>query len=297
MDSSLGPCRGDRGRAIRPGLTGGELAGVEVLGQLLQGRSLSFDALGSILPSSHLSVVSEQLLEVLGSQNVDLGKQQLTLNKGRVAVVQDSPDGHEILQLPPGLLNNAVLARQDNGHAGQILNLGVADDERVDIKASGSENPRKTGQDTGLVLDQAVEDVALRGDHGRSRGLVEDAIAEVELLLEEWCRTAPSEELAGRLLAAATRRRGAPQDRSEAIWRSIERTRISLTKQGASQLLSMAVDAQWFVVGDAVSQGDGRSQKLSWGSEISEASSACRGTDRIGPRTKRWQTPQQGQTE
>jgi hypothetical protein len=35
------------------------------------------------------------------------------------------------------LLDNAILPSQNNGHAGQVVNLGTADDKGVDVEASG----------------------------------------------------------------------------------------------------------------------------------------------------------------
>lgn len=82
----------------------------------------------------------EQLLEVLGTQDADLGEKELTLDEGCSGVVQDSPDGHEVLQLSACLLNNTILAFEDNGHATEVLDFGVANDETVDVEAAGCEN-------------------------------------------------------------------------------------------------------------------------------------------------------------
>lgn len=156
-------------------LTGGQLARVEVLGGV--GKRSVNGLMGVVdigVTSSNLAVVSQELLKVLGSENVDLGEQKLTLDKGGVGVIQNSPDWDEILQLSPGLLDNAVLTSQHNGHARKILHLGVAHNKRVNVEATGGKNSGDTGQDSGLVLNQAVEDVTLRGSGGGSRGVVED---------------------------------------------------------------------------------------------------------------------------
>lgn len=161
------------------GLGCSELAGVEIGGRVLERLlSLLFKRLVAGIKfgvaSGNLSVVGEQLLKVLGAENVDLGQQQLALDEGGVAVVEDGPDRDEVLELPPSLLNDAFLARQHNGHAGQVLDLGVAHDERVNVEAASGQNTRQPRQHTGLVLDQAVEDVSLGRGHGGRRGLVED---------------------------------------------------------------------------------------------------------------------------
>lgn len=156
---------------VSEGLTGSQLARVEVLGRFLK-CSLKLAAL--YLAVAHLAVVGQQFLKELGSKNVDLGEEQLTLDQSSIAVVQDSPDRHQIFQLTSGLLDNAVLTSQDNGHAGQVFHLGVAHDQRVNVEASSGENTRKTRQHTRLVLDQTVEDVALRGRHGRRGHLIQN---------------------------------------------------------------------------------------------------------------------------
>lgn len=158
-------------------LAGYQAAGVEVLGSLLQAvlaaiLELARFALGGL--GGNLAVMSKKFLKVLGAENVDLGQEQLSLHESGLAVVENGPDGDQVLQLPARLLNNTVLTGQDNGHAGEIINLGVANNERVDVEASGSQDTRDARQHTRLVLDQAVQDVTLgRGERGGG-GLVED---------------------------------------------------------------------------------------------------------------------------
>lgn len=106
-------------------------------------------------------MVSQQLLKVLGTEDVDLGEEQLTLDESSVGVVQDGPDGDKVLELPPGLLNNAVVTSQNNGHAGEVLDLGVAHNEGLNVEPASGNDTGQAGQDTGLVLDEAVEDVSL----------------------------------------------------------------------------------------------------------------------------------------
>lgn len=154
------------------GLRGDELAGVEVLGDVSQGAvALENRGLGLL---GDLAVVGEQLLKVLGAEDVDLGQEELALDERAICVVEHGPDGDQVLELAAGLLDDAVLAREDNGHAGEVLDLGAADDEGVNVEAAGGEDARDAREHTRLVLDQAVEDVALGGRGGRGRGLVED---------------------------------------------------------------------------------------------------------------------------
>lgn len=143
-------------------LTGRQMARVK-LGLL----GLRIASLVLLLPfqgvtgSGDLAVVLEQLLEELGAQDADLGEQKLALHQGRVGVVEDGPDGDKVVQLSACLLDDTVLALQHDGHAGQILNLGVANDQAVDVEAPGGQDPRHARQHTGLILHQAVQDVTL----------------------------------------------------------------------------------------------------------------------------------------
>lgn len=161
---------------VAQSLAGGEPARVEVGGRLDEGGVVGLVAVGLGLEpiGRHLAVVGEQLFKVLGAENVDLGQEELALHEGSVGVVEHGPDGDEILQLAAGLLHDAVLAREHDGHAREILHLGAAHDERVDVEAAGGQNARDAREHAGLVLDQAVEDVALGRDGRGSRGLVED---------------------------------------------------------------------------------------------------------------------------
>ena len=72
---------------------------------------------------------------------------------------------HEIFELPPGLLDDAVLPVEDDAHPTEVAHFGRADDERVDVEASCGEDAGDAGEDTRLILDEAVEDVpAFRRD-------------------------------------------------------------------------------------------------------------------------------------
>ena len=79
-----------------------------------------------------------------------------------------------VLQLAAGLLDDAVLACKDDGHAGEVDDLGAADDEGVDVEAAGGENAGHAGENARLVLHEAVEDVALRRGGRWGGRLVED---------------------------------------------------------------------------------------------------------------------------
>lgn len=168
---------------VSEGLTRSQSAGVEVLSQGLSvclAIGLGFlrrepTALELGLGVGHFPVVCQKLFKVLGAENADLGQQELALHKRGGGVVEDGPDRDQVLELSASLLNDAILSSQDNGHAREVLDLGVAHDKAVNVEASRGQDTRYTSEDTGLVLDQAVENMALWWSLRRKGSLVEDA--------------------------------------------------------------------------------------------------------------------------
>ena len=67
---------------------------------------------------------------------------------------------HEVFELPPRLLDDAVLAAEDDAHATQVADLRAAHDERVDVEPAPGENSGHAREHTGFVLHEAVEDVS-----------------------------------------------------------------------------------------------------------------------------------------
>jgi hypothetical protein len=129
------------------------LAGRQVARVVLNFMDVMSTVLSLRLWGDDLAVVLEQLLEELGAKNGNLGEEELTLNQSRVGIVQHSPDGDEVIQLAASLLDDAVLTLQHNGHTGEIINLSVANDQTVNVEATGSQNSGHTGQHTGLILN------------------------------------------------------------------------------------------------------------------------------------------------
>jgi hypothetical protein len=151
------------------------LAGRQVTGvvfDLLETVALAL--LQGLSGSGDLTVVLEELFEELGAKDGDLGEQQLTLDQSRVGVVQNGPDGDKVVQLAASLLDNTVLALEHNGHAGQIIDLGLANHQTVNVEATGGQDTGHTGEHTGLVLNQAVQNMALRRIGRRHGSLVQN---------------------------------------------------------------------------------------------------------------------------
>ena len=84
---------------VTEGFRGGELAGMEIAsGTLLERLLVLVVELGVGgrrlgVAGGDLAVVGEQLLKVLGAEDVDLGEEQLALDEGGAGVVEDGPDG------------------------------------------------------------------------------------------------------------------------------------------------------------------------------------------------------------
>lgn len=76
----------------------------------------------------------------------------------------------QVFQLPARLFHDSILAIDDDAHATQVANLGATDDEGINVEAATSESARDTGQDTRLILDEAIEDMSeSRSDSVRIR--------------------------------------------------------------------------------------------------------------------------------
>jgi hypothetical protein len=162
---------------VSESLTAGQVAGVEFLSSLGQRPFLAVllpHAFYGIDGCCDLTMVLEQFLEELRAQNADLGQEEFTLYQRRVRVIEHSPNRDEIIQLAAGLLNDSVLTLQHDGHARQILHLGITDNKTVNVEAAGRKNPRDTREHTGLVLYQTVQDMTLRRVCRANGGLVED---------------------------------------------------------------------------------------------------------------------------
>lgn len=119
-------------------LTQGQPAGVKIIQLRTSSWHLALDKL--LFTTRNLSVMSHELFEILRAQDIDLRQQQFPLHQWRGGIVQHRPYRHQILQLAAGLLDYAILTRQHDCHAREVLNLGRANDQRVDVEASSGED-------------------------------------------------------------------------------------------------------------------------------------------------------------
>jgi hypothetical protein len=76
---------------------------------------------------------------------------------------------YEVFELTARLLDDAVLAADDDAHAAQVTNLCTAYDERVDVEPAPREDPRYAREHAGLVLHETVQHVPVWG-RGKERG-------------------------------------------------------------------------------------------------------------------------------
>ena len=98
----------------------------------------------------------EQLFEVFRAEDGDFREEEFALDERRGGIIQHGPDGDEIFELAAGLLDDAVVAGEHDGHAGEVVDFGVADDEGVDVEAAGGEDAGHAGEHAGFVLHEAV---------------------------------------------------------------------------------------------------------------------------------------------
>jgi len=74
---------------------------------------------------------------------------------------------YEVFELTARLLDDAVLAADDDAHAAQVANLCAAYDERVDVEPASREDPRYAREHAGLVLHETVQHVPVWGRGGK----------------------------------------------------------------------------------------------------------------------------------
>lgn len=67
----------------------------------------------------------------LGAKDGEFGKEEFPLDSWRLGVVEDGPDGNEILELTTSLLNDTVLTTEDDTHSGQVADFSLTHDKRV----------------------------------------------------------------------------------------------------------------------------------------------------------------------
>jgi len=67
--------------------------------------------------------------------------------------VADLDDGDDLLELLADLLEHAVVADGDDGHAGYLRVVGPPNNEGVYVEPPGREHSNHVGQHAGLVLD------------------------------------------------------------------------------------------------------------------------------------------------
>ena len=90
----------------------------------------------------------------------DLHQRQLVLDGRLGRDVLDLEDVDEPVQLLGRLLDRDVVAVERDRHAADVLAVGMADRQRVDVEVAGPHEARHAVQDAGLVEDDRDEHVA-----------------------------------------------------------------------------------------------------------------------------------------
>jgi hypothetical protein len=57
------------------------------------------------------------------------------------------------------LLNDTILAAENDTHATQVANLGLAYNQGINVEPSPGQDSRDAGEYSGLVLNETVEDM------------------------------------------------------------------------------------------------------------------------------------------
>src|ERR1700761_2371011 len=91
----------------------------------------------------------------------DLNEHELALHCLRRLKLDDLDDVDQLVELLGPLLKRMLLAVHHDCHPGNLLVLGRADRERLDVEAASGEQARDADQDAWLVLDKDRESVLL----------------------------------------------------------------------------------------------------------------------------------------
>ena len=94
---------------------------------------------------------------VLGA---DLHQHQVALDVILAGDVEDLDDRDDLFELLANLVEDAVVAVDDERDAGESRILGRADGQAVDVEGPGGQHPGNMGQDAGLVHHQRGKDVS-----------------------------------------------------------------------------------------------------------------------------------------
>ncbi len=64
---------------------------------------------------------------------------------------------HQVLELPPGLFDDAVLTAEDDAHLREVADLCPAHNKGVDVEPASGEDARDAREDSWLVVHETVE--------------------------------------------------------------------------------------------------------------------------------------------
>jgi hypothetical protein len=87
---------------------------------------------------------------------------QFALDVGGLGNVDELHHVNQFVQLLGDLFDDLIVARGDQGHAGQRRVLGRGHGQRFDVVAAGGEQPGHAGERAGFVFNQDGDDMAHR---------------------------------------------------------------------------------------------------------------------------------------
>ena len=105
----------------------------------------------------------------LGAVGGDLEQRQLARDRVGRLEVADLQDVDELVQLLGDLVDRVQRTVERQRDPRQVLVVGRADGQRVDVEAAPREQAGDPGQDAGLVLDEDREDVLAARAHPAGR--------------------------------------------------------------------------------------------------------------------------------
>src|SRR5699024_9239387 len=106
-------------------------------------------------------VVSLDVLSAAGGVGADLAPRDLAGVRVVGFLLDDLDDVDQLVELLGDLLQRGVLHRDDDRHPRDVLGLGGADGQRLDVETAPGEQRRHPSQHTGLVFDEHRQRMSL----------------------------------------------------------------------------------------------------------------------------------------
>ena len=186
--------RGPRPSATMPDCTISRMpygSSIFSIASSLSGRPVSSTVTASGPTSTTLALNSSTICEHVAARGLvgaHLDQQQLALHGLLLLQLDDLEDVDQLVELLGDLLERGALDAHQDRDARDLLVLGRADRERLDVEAAPAEQARDPGEHAGLVLDQHRQACACR--RSTADTFQDERRSAARAVQRRWCRAA-----------------------------------------------------------------------------------------------------------